>query len=163
VTRLFHPWLLIRAQLVLAGVLLVASWHKISDPPDFAKVIFNYHVFPGEAVNLIAIYAPWLEVAIGLALFTGLGRRGGAALAGLLMLTFVGLLTYNLARGCPTICGCFETFEAGKSLTDAEKFSKMRKEIVLDAGLFVLAAYVLVGSLVACRGARPPSSSVSAP
>ncbi len=85
---------------------------------------------------------PWVEAFTGLGLILGVGRRGGALLAALLVITFIVLLSYNLARGCPTICGCFDTHASGQSLTDAEKFTKMRWEIARDVGFLLLAAHV---------------------
>jgi uncharacterized membrane protein YphA (DoxX/SURF4 family) len=152
VSCLFHPWLAIRIQLVLGGLLVIASWHKIADPPDFAKIVYNYRLLPAAMINITAIYMPWLELFTGAALFLGIWRRGASFIAGMLMLAFIAALSYNLARGCPTICGCFDTHAASQSLTDAEKFTKMRREIGLDVGLLLLAAHVFIASF---RAGKP--------
>ena len=39
--KLFHPKLQLLVRIVLGGILVYASWHKIADPPDFAKIIYN--------------------------------------------------------------------------------------------------------------------------
>ena len=146
-SRLFHPGLSLAARVALGAILLWASWHKVADPPDFANVLYHYKLFPEWAINPLAIFVPWIEVAAGLALVSGVGRRGASILAMLFFVAFIAFLSINLARGCPTVCGCFDTFEAGKRLPDAEKFYRMKREIAVDAGCFLLALHVLVSSL----------------
>ena len=138
---------------IALGVTFIwSSWHKIADPPDFAKVVFNYHLVPPGLINAVAILMPWFELVAGLALVTGILRRGAALGIALLCVLFIAALSYNLAIGHPTICGCFSTYAAGKSLTDAEKFFKMKTEIALDVGFLVMALQVLYGTC-ACRRA----------
>ncbi len=146
--KLFPPWLSVAIRMILGGVLLWASYHKVLHPADFTNVIYHYKVFPSQAINLLVIYVPWIEVFLGLALITGFGHRGASFMAGLLFLSFIAVLSFNLYRDCPTICGCFDTYEAGKSLTDAEKFEEMRKEIRIDVACFALALYTYAGSFV---------------
>ncbi|MBN1443098.1 MAG: DoxX family membrane protein [Planctomycetes bacterium] len=146
--KLFHPWLSVRIQILLGVVLLAATWHKILDLPDFANVIYHYKLFPAQSINLFAIYVPWIEVILGVALFAGVARRGASFMAMGLFLSFIAVLGYNLYRGCPTVCGCFSTFAAGQHLTDAEKFAEMRTEIGIDIACFLLAAHVFAASFL---------------
>ncbi|MEM7232022.1 MAG: MauE/DoxX family redox-associated membrane protein [Planctomycetota bacterium] len=148
---LFNPAVRIIVRLALGGILVYASWHKITDPPDFAKIIFNYKMFPASTINLLAIYVPWIELIAGFAIISGIGSRGASFLAGGMFIFFICALSYNLSRECPTICGCFSTFEDGKSLTPEQKFDEMRKEIWIDVGCLLLAAHVFFGSIVAAR------------
>ncbi|MEE3053965.1 MAG: MauE/DoxX family redox-associated membrane protein [Planctomycetota bacterium] len=161
--KIFHPKLQLLVRVVLGGILVYASWHKIADPPDFAKIIYNYSLFPEASLHTFAVFVPWLELVAGLALITGIGLRGGALMAAIFFSFFIVALSYNLARECATICGCFDTHESGKELTDPEKFSKMRREIVLDCSLVVAALYVLVGSLGCCGGGSCDGGSEDAP
>ncbi len=151
--KLFHPKLQLLVRVVLGGVLVYASWHKIADPPDFAKIIYNYRLFPPASIHMLAVFVPWIELVAGLALISGIGLRGGALMAGLFFSFFILALSYNLLRECPTICGCFDTHASGRDLTVDEKYAKMGKEIVLDCCLVVAAFYVLCGTL-GCCGAR---------
>jgi uncharacterized membrane protein YphA (DoxX/SURF4 family) len=145
--RLFRSSAPARAQVILGCVMLAASFHKIVDPPDFVKILYNYKVFPATWLNPLAIYVPWVEAIAGLALITGLGARGASVAAMGLFTSFIVLLGYNLARGCPTICGCFSTFEAGQRLSVADKFVEMKKEIFLvDVPCLALAAFVFFAS-----------------
>ncbi|MGQ9589971.1 MAG: MauE/DoxX family redox-associated membrane protein [Planctomycetota bacterium] len=142
------PWLTWVSSIAVGAVFLFASYHKIADPPDFVKSIHNYCIVPGELVNLAAIYMPWFEAIAGFCLLVGILRRGSALGLGLLSLVFTVVLSYNLARGHPTICGCFGKFADGAAWTDEIKFAKMRREIYLDAALVLLSAQILVGSSV---------------
>tara|TARA_Y100000758_G_scaffold290577_1_gene244209 strand:- start:687 stop:1205 length:519 start_codon:yes stop_codon:yes gene_type:complete len=160
--KLFHPKLQLLVRIVLGGILVYASWHKIADPPDFAKIIYNYRLFPPASIHMLAVFVPWIELVAGLALISGIGLRGGALMAALFFSFFILALSYNLARECPTICGCFDTHASGRDLTVDEKYSKMGKEIVLDCCLVVAALYVLCGTL-GCCGSNSCSGAAEEP
>lgn len=140
------------ASIGVGGTLIYASIHKIADPRDFVKILLNYRTFPATALNPLAIWVPWVEAIAGAALITGIGRRGAACIATGLFATFIAVLSYNLARDCPTICGCFSTFAANAHLTPAEKFAEMRSEIwFYDVPLLALSLWVLVASFARGR------------
>jgi len=167
--KLFHPKLQLLVRIVLGGILVYASWHKIADPPDFAKIIYNYRLFPPASIHMLAVFVPWIELIAGLALISGIGLRGGALMAAIFFSFFIVALSYNLARECPTICGCFDTHASGRDLTADEKYAKMGREIVLDCTLVAAALYVLVGTLGCCGsrscdggGADTPASAEDA-
>ncbi len=147
-SKLFHPLLVTLVCMGLGVTLVWASYHKVTDPPDFAKIIYNYKMFPPSLIHVLAILFPWFELVAGVALIIGIGRRGGALISIVFFTTFIIALSYNLARECPTICGCFSTHEAGQSLTVEEKFWEMKKEIMLDIGLVALSVYAYVGLLI---------------
>ena len=54
--KIFHPKVLLLVRVVLGGILVYASWHKIADPPDFAKIIYNYRLFPESSIHLSLIH-----------------------------------------------------------------------------------------------------------
>ena len=61
---------------------------------------------------------------------------------------------YNLARDCPTICGCFDTFAEGKKMTSDELFAAMQKEIwTVDLPCFVGSLWVFITSCLAKKSA----------
>lgn len=152
-----NPWLTWISSIVVGCIFLYASYHKIADPPDFVKSIHNYCLVPRELVNIAAIYMPWFEAIAGLALLVNLGRRGAAAGLGLLSVAFLLALGYNLARGHPTVCGCFGKFADGVAWSEAVKFQKMRSEMLLDVALIGLCAQILIGS---ARRSRKPEPEV---
>ena len=155
----FTPGLGWIVRIVLGSVMVYASYHKILDPPDFAKILFNYKLFPAESLNPLAIYVPWLEAICGVALIVGVGRRGASFLAMAFFTSFVVFLAYNLSRECPTICGCFSTHAEGASMTDAEKFSEMKKEIwLVDVPCLIAATYAFMATFVHASKTKPEAA-----
>lgn len=102
-----HAWVAMAARWYLGGVFLFACVHKIAAPAAFALDIATYQVLPLSLVNLLAITLPWVELAAGVSLVTGFKARGGAMLAGAMMLMFLVALGIALARGLELACGCF--------------------------------------------------------
>ena len=89
------------AAVVLGVVLLVAGIAKRADrgwPQDAAAL-----GTPAWAIPVL----PWFEMLLGAVLVSGLARPAAAALAGLVLLVFTGLLIVNLARGRRPPCACF--------------------------------------------------------
>ena len=117
-----HPALHWAAALVLGGVFLYASWEKIALPQDFARIIYRYQVVGPSGTlgfrpaNLVAVMLPWLEVLVGLCLVTGWWRKEAAAVAGALLVVFVGAVASTLVRGIDIAnCGCFSVDGAGRA------------------------------------------------
>jgi uncharacterized membrane protein YphA (DoxX/SURF4 family) len=138
------PWLSIRVQLALGAIFVAAAIPKILDPPAFAHMIYNYRLLPGIAVNALALFLPWLELATGLALVIGFWRRTAAGITGILLLVFIAALSINLLRGNPVNCGCFDLRAADKPR--AELLAEMRWTILRDAGILFLVAQVLAAA-----------------
>ena len=89
------------AGVALGVVLLVAGIAKRADrgwPQDAAAL-----GTPAWAVPVL----PWFEILLGAVLVSGLARPAAAALAGLVLLAFTGLLVLNLARGRRPPCASF--------------------------------------------------------
>jgi putative oxidoreductase len=119
-------------RLILGGVFIAAGVLKIWEPAAFAADIGNYRLLPHEAVNLLAITLPWIEVAAGLLLVCGIWRRTSALVITVLMIVFLAAIGQALARGLDIRCGCFGTVEARKVGVLA---------IGQDIVLFVIAAW----------------------
>jgi uncharacterized membrane protein YphA (DoxX/SURF4 family) len=101
-------------RLGLGGVFVAAGALKIWDPTAFAADIGNYRLLPHEAINLLAITLPWIEVAAGLLLILGIWKRASALTITVLMIVFLAAIGQALARGLDIRCGCFGTVEARK-------------------------------------------------
>jgi putative oxidoreductase len=101
-------------RLILGGVFIAAGALKIWEPTAFAADIANYRLLPHEAVNLLAITLPWIEIAAGLFLVCGIWRRASALVITILMIVFLAAIGQALARGLDIRCGCFGTVEARK-------------------------------------------------
>ncbi len=94
-------------RLVLGLTFIWASWHKMVNPGEFAKIIYGYGVFPGISINLIAIFLPYLEFLAGICLITGILPRSSLFIINGLLVAFILLIGFNLLRGHEFDCGCF--------------------------------------------------------
>jgi uncharacterized membrane protein YphA (DoxX/SURF4 family) len=134
----------VRVQIALGAVFVAAALPKITDPPAFAHMIYNYRLVPGGLVNTLALVLPWIELVVGILLIVGAWRREAALVATLLLLIFLGAIGWNLARGHAIDCGCFDVRSAGK--TPDQLLSDMKWVLVRDVGLLLLAAQVLLAT-----------------
>ncbi len=108
-TWLRHPWLHRLVGLALGGIFLYAAHDKILNPQALVTILWGYRLLPPGPINLVAIYLPWLELVIGLALVTGYRRRAAGIWATLLLAVFTTALLINAVRGINVACGCFST------------------------------------------------------
>lgn len=95
------------ARMILGVVFIYTSIGKIVHPEAFAKVIYNYQILPDYFINLSAIVLPWLELILGVFLIIGLFKEGSVFIVNILLIIFLGALSFNLARGLNVHCGCF--------------------------------------------------------
>jgi uncharacterized membrane protein YphA (DoxX/SURF4 family) len=102
-----HPTTAVVARIILGCTFLYASLDKIRHPDLFAEVIYNYQLLPDVAVNLVAIWLPWLELLSGGLLMLGIWVRGSVLVIVTLMVLFFGTLGFTVARGLDIHCGCF--------------------------------------------------------
>ncbi len=95
-------------RIYLAGLLVYAVIHKINHPKEFAdKHIAGYELLPYWAVNLTAIFLPWLELISGFFLATGIFVQSATLFVTLLLFLFTGALAVSLLTGSSATCGCF--------------------------------------------------------
>jgi len=139
-----HPWLTTRTQITLGLIFVIAALSKISDPPAFAKAMWNYQLAPLWSIHPAALVLPWLELLCGLALCLGLWVRAATLWVLGLLVVFALALSINLARRHPVDCGCFSL--AGPARTEAERLVDLRWAILRDLGLMLLAAQILLAS-----------------
>ena len=90
-----------------------ASYHKISEPAHFAKIIYGYYLFPDFSINIIAIFMPYAELYSGVFLILGIFPRSAALLINAMLLMFIVAISINLIRGQEFDCGCFSFGESG--------------------------------------------------
>ena len=55
-------------RLILAVIFLLASAPKIIAPREFAIAVFHYQLLPDAAINLMAIFLPWIELVAAIAI-----------------------------------------------------------------------------------------------
>ena len=106
--------LFLLGRLALGFIFIFASIDKILNPAAFSEVIANYQLLPDQAINVMAIVLPWLELILGALLVAGLWLPGVVALATLLLVVFFLALLISLARGLDIHCGCFSTGAEGE-------------------------------------------------
>jgi uncharacterized membrane protein YphA (DoxX/SURF4 family) len=103
-------WLTFAGRVALGGVLLYAGYVKLQMHwISFAAQIEAYKLswLSADQIVLIAKTLPWFEVALGAALWIGVGARWFAGLASLLLLFFFVILVRSYALGMDIDCGCF--------------------------------------------------------
>ena len=124
----------------LGGVFLWAGGTKIVNPHDFANIIANYQLLPDFAVNITAVWLPWIEVLCGILLISGIWVEGSLIVINALLIVFIVALISNWVRGIDVDCGCFAVdVEKGES---NYLFDIIRDIILLAIGMFILQSRV---------------------
>jgi uncharacterized membrane protein YphA (DoxX/SURF4 family) len=134
---LTHPNAALVARVMLGCIFIYASLYKIRHPDLFAKAVYNFQLTPEVAVNLVAIWMPWLELFGGALLVFGLWVRGSVLLLNGLLVLFLGALGISLARGLDIHCGCFGA-QSGHSMSVV---TLLRDSVFLLLGLYVFWLY----------------------
>ncbi len=119
----------------LGAVFVFASWHKIMEPAEFAKIIYGYGLFPGNMINIAAIWVPFLELICGLCLMSGFLRRSALLVCNAMLLGFILIISINLIRGHEFDCGCFSF--AHHNTTQAAITLLIRDCLFLAAGIYL--------------------------
>ena len=112
---LTNKHVLFACRLLLGFVFIYASLDKIAHPDQFARIIYNYRIVPGELVNLVAIFLPWLELITALMLIVGIWQKGAALIVGGMLGVFIAALSIALTQGIDIECGCFSTTSHSRS------------------------------------------------
>jgi len=108
--------LTLSARFILGGAFVYASFDKILHPAAFAEAVYNYQILPDELINLTAIVLPCLELVLGIFLIINFWMPGTVVICNLLLITFIGALLFNMARGLNINCGCFSTTAVESSM-----------------------------------------------
>jgi putative oxidoreductase len=159
-----NPWLVTLVEVALGVIFIAAALPKITDPPAFAHMIYNYRMLPGGAVNVLALVMPWIELFCGIALVLGVWRRAAALIIAAMLATFIVAIGVNLLRGHAVDCGCFDVKAAGKSREALLR--DMWWVLARDVGLLLMAGISLAASRREprrwpFRAARPVEASAS--
>ncbi len=97
-------WLL---RLGLGGVFIYAGVAKLGDVQQFYLDVHHFELTPSDISMVLAIYLPWLEVALGAALLTRRLYLGAIGLSAGLSLVFLAAIASAWWRGLDITCGCF--------------------------------------------------------
>lgn len=129
-----NDYLILLVRIAVGAIFIYASINKITNPAQFARIVYNYHLVPSDLINIFALILPWVEIAAGICIMLGIWKEGGILLANLLVLSFIIALSINLARGVNLECGCFTVSSKAKS--------NIISLLIRDFGLLALTAYL---------------------
>ncbi|WP_009962726.1 MauE/DoxX family redox-associated membrane protein [Verrucomicrobium spinosum] len=115
------------------GLFVWAGWLKVQDPTLFLISVRSFRMLPDPFAAWLALGLPWLEIFAGLAVVTGVFRRGGLLLLNLLLVAFGIALVTALVRGLDVECGCF----GGKNGTTHIWEVLARDGVLLAVGLWL--------------------------
>ncbi len=133
---LHNDYLGLVARIVIGAVFIYASLDKISSPAEFARIVYNYHLLPGQLINLLAITMPWVELICGISVFLGIYKEGGILIIGFMLAVFAVSIGINLFRGVDLECGCFTVSSRAKS--------NSLGLLLRDFGYLVLVFYLMI-------------------
>jgi uncharacterized membrane protein YphA (DoxX/SURF4 family) len=137
---------LLIARIALGGIFLYAAyaklhyagaWHLRDYDFLFAFGINSYDMLSADNVLLLARVLPWVEVALGLLLISGLALRWVGSVTTVLLVIFMYALTRAAIKGLAINCGCF----GNQSTTPA-------KELAVDSLLLLTAVAVTAGAFI---------------
>ena len=126
------------ARVVLGLVLLVAGALKIADPQRAVAAVRAYQLLPEAAATLVGWGLPFVELALGLLLLSGLATRPVAIASAGLLVVFVAGIVSAAARGLSIDCGCFG---GGGPVPPGQ--TAYGTEIARDVGLLALAGWLV--------------------
>jgi len=148
------PALLLVGRLALGGVFIFAAytklyfngaWHLHDYQFFFAMSIDAYRILPLPMVERLAAALPWVELALGALLLSGILLRWTGAITCVLLAIFMAALVHAV-RLHLDICGCF-----------GQHSVKPSDELLQDSGLLLVALAVTVGAFLARRPRRSPA------
>jgi uncharacterized membrane protein YphA (DoxX/SURF4 family) len=104
---------LLVGQVALAAIFIYAGYAKLREPwVQFAVSLSTFKLLPDNALEPLAKYLPWAELALGIALLSGILLRWSALIASLLLTLFFAVLIRSYAMGLQVDCGCFGSGES---------------------------------------------------
>jgi uncharacterized membrane protein YphA (DoxX/SURF4 family) len=125
------------ARLLIGGLFVYASLHKIIDPMSFAVSIRNYMIVPPSWSNILALTLPWIEIGAGGFLILGIQTRPSALLTTGMLGVFLGALIYAYTIGLDIDCGCFSSAESSTGRVGLY-------HLVRDSCLFLISFFILI-------------------
>lgn len=101
-------------RLVVGCIFVYAAIDKIVHPDQFARIIYNYHIVPGQLINVFALFLPWVELIAGVFMIVGYWEKAAALIIGGMLVVFIVALSIALIKGVNIECGCFSTTSKAK-------------------------------------------------
>ena len=135
-------WLLIAGRLAIAGIFLYAGIEKAREPwIQFAVSVDEFKAVPDTWIAPIAKTLPWAEIALAIALISGILTRWFALIATLLLGLFLGVGIRAYALGLTVDCGCFGAGHSGgiDAAWFAEHVAMLALGLAVTIGAFLMA------------------------
>ena len=136
------------ARLALGALFIYAGYVKLRNPFLFEMAVDGYQLLPATGVIVVARGLPWMEVALGLVLWSGWKLNYSATFTALLLGVFLAAMAITYSRGIEAVCGCFGPTERISPRTLAR-----------DSLLFLLAGSLAVRAWLQCRCKAAPSET----
>lgn len=121
--------------ILFGGVFVWSGFLKAQDPGAFIISVRSFRILPDPYAAWLALSLPWLEIFAGLAVITGIGRRGGLLLLNLSLVMFAIALVSAWIRGINVDCGCFGGKDGTTQIVDA---------LVRDAVLLAVGGWLMM-------------------
>lgn len=129
--------LLIAGRLILAVIFVAAAYMKLKAPwIEFAGSLNAFEILPEWALEPVAKTLPWCELALGVALISGIWQRWFALVASLLLAFFFTVMLRSYIVGLKIDCGCFGPGDALGPKTLARDFSMLALAVAVTVGSF---------------------------
>ncbi len=141
--------LLLIGRLIIGAVIVYAAYAKLRGPwLQFAVSLNAYGILPESALEPVARTLPWGELALGIAILSGVWLRWFGTIASLMLGFFFILMVRSYAAGLKIDCGCFGPGEALGP-----------KTLLRDGVLLALALAVTIGAFRARHNGLPAPGS----
>jgi putative oxidoreductase len=124
------------ARLVIGGIFVYASIHKIMEPGVFAVSVRNYLIIPVSWSHIVALTLPWVEVGAGAFLILGIQTRPAALLTTGMLAVFLAAIIRAYVIGLDIDCGCFSSATASSGHLGIYHIA--RDSAILCASAFIL-------------------------
>jgi uncharacterized membrane protein YphA (DoxX/SURF4 family) len=123
-------------RLCLGGILLAAGASKLADRAGFVQGVLDFGVLPARLGRLYGRCLPFLELGAGGLLLAGIAVPASAALAVLLLASFVVAVAVALVHGKRLACHCFGTVSG----VQVGRYTLARSMVLLGADGTLLAS-----------------------
>ena len=104
---LTHPYFIVMLRVLLGGLFIFSSVHKIAAPGEFARAVRDYEMLAVGLSNLFALFVSWSEFVAGTMLLLGVMTKKAAGAIFILLAMFTVAITATIIRGIAVDCGCF--------------------------------------------------------
>lgn len=129
--------LLIAGRLILGAIFVYAAYAKMKAPwIEFAGSLNAFQILPESALEPVAKGLPWCELALGMALISGIWQKWFALIASLLLAFFFSVMLRSYIVGLKIDCGCFGPGDALGPKTLARDFSMLALAVAVTVGSF---------------------------